>query len=102
MKNVVLTTAGLAALVGGGYWWSSSDQPTPSKYDSSIGRISQPAIERTDDPETTRSYEDYGDRDCGDFSSQAEAQEFFEESGGPDDDYHNLDRDGDGVVCESL
>jgi len=40
------------------------------------------------------------DRDCSDFSSQAEAQAFFE-SAGPGDP-HGLDSDGDGEVCESL
>jgi len=36
---------------------------------------------------------------CGDFSTQAEAQEVFEYCG---DDIHRLDGDGDGVACESL
>lgn len=49
-----------------------------------------------------RSYGEYGDYDCSDFSTQAEAQRFFEAEGGPREDYHNLDRDGDGVACESL
>ena len=40
------------------------------------------------------------DRDCGDFSTQAEAQAFFE-AAGPGDP-HRLDGDGDGVVCERL
>jgi len=40
------------------------------------------------------------DRDCSDFSTQAEAQAFFEVAGA--DDPHRLDSDGDGVVCESL
>lgn len=54
------------------------------------------------DSATKRSYDDYGDYDCSDFSTQDEAQALFELYGGPDDDYHNLDRDGDGVACESL
>ena len=28
--------------------------------------------------------------------------DFFEKEGGPAEDFHNLDRDGDGIVCESL
>lgn len=40
------------------------------------------------------------DRDCSDFSTQAEAQAFFE-AAGPGDP-HRLDHDGDGVACESL
>jgi len=59
-------------------------------------------FDRNDDPLTERSYEEYRDYDCSDFSSQEEAQEFFEAQGGPEVDYHNLDRDGDGIVCESL
>lgn len=41
------------------------------------------------------------DRDCGDFSSQAAAQNFFLANGGPQSDPHRLDDDGDGVACES-
>lgn len=40
------------------------------------------------------------DKDCGDFSSQAEAQAFYE-AAGPGDP-HRLDSEGDGVACESL
>jgi endonuclease YncB( thermonuclease family) len=42
------------------------------------------------------------DRDCGDFSTQADAQSFFIDAGGPRNDPHRLDADGDGVACESL
>ncbi len=41
------------------------------------------------------------DRDCSDFKTQADAQKFFIEQGGPQQDPHRLDADGDGVVCES-
>jgi hypothetical protein len=40
------------------------------------------------------------DRDCGDFGSWREAQEFFERNGPGDP--HGLDRDNDGIACESL
>lgn len=40
------------------------------------------------------------DYDCADFSSQGEAQDFFEEAGPGDP--HGLDRDEDGIACESL
>jgi hypothetical protein len=42
-----------------------------------------------------------GDRDCGDFSSQASAQQFYLGQGGPGSDPHGLDSDDDGVACES-
>ncbi|WP_217895889.1 excalibur calcium-binding domain-containing protein [Marininema halotolerans] len=40
------------------------------------------------------------DRDCSDFSTQAEAQAFFI-AAGPGDP-HDLDRDGDGIACDTL
>ncbi len=43
-----------------------------------------------------------GDRDCSDFSSHQEAQRFYEAEGGPGQDPHRLDGDGDGLACESL
>ncbi len=42
------------------------------------------------------------DRDCSDFSTQSEAQAFYEAAGGPAKDPHRLDPDRDGVACESL
>lgn len=42
------------------------------------------------------------DRNCGDFETQAEAQAFYEAAGGPQSDPHRLDRDGNGIACESL
>jgi hypothetical protein len=41
------------------------------------------------------------DRDCGDFASQEEAQAFYVAAGGPASDPHRLDRDHDGIACES-
>lgn len=62
---------------------------------------SHDAFFKTTEPEyaVERSYEEYEDYDCSDFSSHSEAQEFFESESG---DYHNLDADGDGVACENL
>lgn len=40
------------------------------------------------------------DMNCSDFSTWREAQDFYE-SQGPGDP-HGLDRDGDGVACETL
>jgi hypothetical protein len=90
------------------YGWqalSPSDHTPASRVnyiDSDVDDSVYADYERTDDYEIERSYETTGDYDCSDFSYQDEAQEFFESEGGPDDDYHNLDRDGDGVVCETL
>lgn len=43
-----------------------------------------------------------GDKDCKDFTTHTEAQDFFVSQGGPNSDPHKLDSDGDGSVCESL
>lgn len=43
-----------------------------------------------------------GDKDCSDFATQEEAQRFYESQGGPAKDPHGLDRDKDGIACESL
>jgi hypothetical protein len=40
------------------------------------------------------------DFNCGDFDSQAEAQAFYVDEGGPIDDPHSLDLDRDGQACE--
>jgi len=41
------------------------------------------------------------DRDCADFDTQNEAQQFFENHN-PQQDPHNLDADNDGIACEDL
>jgi len=38
---------------------------------------------------------------CDNFAYQEEAQTLFEECGGVENDVHGLDRDNDGIVCES-
>jgi hypothetical protein len=42
------------------------------------------------------------DRNCDDFATQREAQQFFLSEGGPSQDPHGLDADHDGIACESL
>ncbi len=42
------------------------------------------------------------DRDCGDFATWKEANNFFVAAGGPSSDRHRLDGDHDGVPCEAL
>ena len=42
------------------------------------------------------------DRNCDDFDLWQEAQEFYIAAGGPDQDPHGLDQDGDFIACESL
>lgn len=42
------------------------------------------------------------DRDCSDFASWDDAQQFYEAEGGPERDPHRLDSDQDGIACEAL
>jgi hypothetical protein len=43
-----------------------------------------------------------GDKDCADFSTWRQAQNFYKKHGGPRYDPHRLDADRDGVACEDL
>ena len=62
-----------------GCLWAGGSFPEPDRYDPSGP-----------------------DRDCGDFNTWREANDFFLAAGGPNRDPHRLDGDGDGVHCESL
>ena len=42
------------------------------------------------------------DRNCGDFDTWDESQNFYEASSGPEADRHGLDLDRDDIACESL
>jgi hypothetical protein len=42
------------------------------------------------------------DKDCADFSSWRQAQNFYKKHGGPRYDPHRLDADHDGIACEDL
>ncbi|MDX6623763.1 MAG: competence protein ComEC [Solirubrobacterales bacterium] len=43
-----------------------------------------------------------GDKDCADFKTWRQAQNFFKKHGGPSKDPHRLDGDDDGIACEAL
>ncbi|RJQ36875.1 hypothetical protein C4552_03235 [Candidatus Parcubacteria bacterium] len=101
LKKYGAGTALIALLVIGGISWLTDDAPQPASGVNSL-QNAKGTFERNDNPAVERSYAQYGDRDCTDFATQNEAQEFFEDAGGPGSDYHNLDRDGDGVACETL
>ena len=52
--------------------------------------------------ETPPQHDGFEDRNCSDFSTWREAQDFFESEGGPENDPHRLDGNRDGEACESL
>ncbi len=66
--------------------------PAPSELDK----------EPADTSGSSLAYDPFGpDQDCGDLTTQAEAQAFYEAAGGPEEDPHRLDGEGDGIACES-
>lgn len=95
-RNIII---GIFAIVSVALGWQSGVIPSVLGIDS---ENTSSSYSRSDDYKTERSLGEYGDYDCGDFDTWSEAQDFFESEGGPDEDYHNLDRDGDGIACESL
>ena len=68
--------------------------------------LDTPTLDTPGNPTATTSTEvppNPGDsKNCGDFSTQAEAQEWFDTYFPPYGDVARLDRDRDGVACESL
>ena len=93
----MLATCGSPASVEPDYLPVSQEGSAPS------GPTETPTETPTDAPTTTGPTPSAGgDRDCGDFSTWREAQDFFEAKGGPAEDPHGLDRDGDGNACGSL
>lgn len=97
-KYAIGGVAAFAALIGGvSLVGNSLDQPAESR-----SGVYDPQSGEQRDYGNTDEVVGYGDDyDCSDFSYQSEAQEVFE-SNDPDLDPYNLDRDGDGYVCESL
>ena len=86
--------------------------PTPTPTATSTPEPDTPTPTHTPEPTATQTptpgtvelkYDPAGpDRNCSDFDTWAEAQAFYEAAGGPETDRHRLDRDRNGVACESL
>ena len=94
MNTAGKVIAGLA-VAGLGIWGASS----LFLGNSSNSNVPIHSLQPDTDYTTSRPYSS-GDRDCSDFSTHAEAQDFFESEGYGDP--HGLDRDGDGIACETL
>ena len=70
----------------------------PGSDSGRSGQDSQPVPTATPQPIVN----DFQDRNCSDFATWQEAQDLFLSEGGPSHDPHRLDRNGDGIACESL
>jgi len=62
--------------------------------------ITSPSDEEEDDSDYIVCSSNY--YNCGDFSTQLEAQAVYKTCGGLSNDIHDLDRDNDGLACDSL
>ena len=73
----------------------------PGAPDDEPDRVQQKA-QPTPAGQSPTEENEFRDRNCGDFKTWQQAQNFFVSEGGPSQDPHRLDRDKDGIVCESL
>lgn len=86
-----------------GLWGKcSTASPSPVTGASKVSPSPKPTTTTQKQSTTGTSTYTGGDKDCGDFSTHAEAQSFFISQGGPSSDPHKLDQDHDGVACETL
>ncbi len=72
-------------------------------YHCHRGSADRPRARRTPTPRAfgfSGSPNAAGDRDCSDFRTWREAQDFYERAGPGDP--HRLDADNDGIACEAL
>ena len=83
---------------------STATQPTAPKATPKPQQTTTASTPAPKPATTSSSSSTYtgGDKDCGDFATHDEAQAFFISQGGPSKDLHKLDRDGDGIACETL
>ncbi len=77
--------------------------PTPAPVKSPTVPSPVPALSPTPTSSAEAAIDgEQPDQDCSDFERWEDAQRFFEKAGGPGSDSHGLDKDGNGIACESL
>jgi len=74
-------------------------QPKPVEVQPPAQPVVQPEVKPQPQSEYICSYNAYN---CDAFNTHAEAQKVFEACGGTGNDIHHLDRDADGLACETL
>ena len=76
--------------------------PTPILATPTPTPAETPTLTPHPTPAETKDEAEEADRNCSDFDTWSEAQAFYKSEGGPDSDPHGLDRNNDGIACESL
>ena len=76
----------------------------PEEEEEEIEIVSEPEEEEEKVENVTNKGYECGSNiyNCGDFKTHAEARAVFELCGGVGNDVHRLDRDKDGISCETL
>lgn len=81
---------------------TTTPAPPASSTPSDPAAAQDPAVQTPEDP-VGQAAQAAGDRDCTDFNTQAEAQDYFESNGGSaTNNVDRLDADSDGLACEEL
>jgi len=89
LKAALITGGVVASGIGGVAWLSSSNSNNSTNTDTTSSSSQSSVIDNVD-------------KDCSDFGSHQEAQDYFESQGGsPSNNVDRLDRDRDGLACEA-
>ncbi len=87
LKTALIAGGVIASGIGGAAWLATNDNKPPVN---------------TGPASTAQIGPDNIDKDCSDFGSHQEAQDYFESQGGSQsNNVDRLDRDGDGLACEA-
>lgn len=86
--TAIAFVAGLVVGVAA-FWWAERDASSPGS--GPVATATAPAFAPAGP-----------DRNCSDFTTWVQAQAFYIAAGGPEADPHRLDRDRDGIACQSL
>jgi hypothetical protein len=90
----VAALSGVALLAFGGCSASGSKAtPAPTTAPAAARSLDLAKISATSSPALV-------DRNCEDFATTSDAQDFYIEAGGPDQDLHGLDLDHNGNACD--
>lgn len=89
-------TLAVGVVIAAAFACSSSDPQVPTPVPTT--GLATPAGVVPSTPTPASGFLD--DRNCDDFATQDQAQAFFEEGGGPEQDLHDLDPDYNGRACD--
>jgi hypothetical protein len=92
-----LVLTAIVAITSGGEDVATTPAPTVSTAPQSPTGTTAPPLFPTGAPGAIPGLVD---KNCSDFSTPQEAQNFFREAGGPRKDLHGLDPDHNGVACD--